>query len=121
VILFRAISAVLDGIWMAFKPALRFIAWLFALVATVALVNDITLWQLSGGAFNALSLADHWQTFSPTSLEAVVEATALTAPWLWNPVLVTVLAAPVWLFFGCLGLALALITRQRDRIQVFAN
>ena len=119
--LFRAISAVLDGIWMTLKPALRFIAWLFALIATVALVNDITLWQIAGGPFKALSLADQWQAFSPSSLEAVIEATAITAPWLWNPVLVTVLAAPVWLFFGCLGLALAWITRQRQRIQVFVN
>ena len=35
------------------------------------------------------------------------------SPWLWNPVIMTVLEQPVWLVFGIIGAALILLGRKK--------
>lgn len=119
--LVRLIRAILDNAWLALKPALRFVAWLFALIATVALVNDVTLWQIAGGTFAPHSIASHWIGFSPGSFDVFAEQMSQGTGWFWASVLMPLLGTPVWVLFGFIALILAWLTRYRERTRIFAN
>jgi len=56
------------------------------------------------------TVGEFWYTFSPGSLnlaQAVVQRHL--SPWLWDPVILTVLLWPAALFFGLTGLVLLLL------------
>ncbi|MEM9048979.1 MAG: hypothetical protein AAGC92_09685 [Pseudomonadota bacterium] len=61
-------------------------------------------------------IGDLWATYHRESLlvaQPAVERYA--APWLWNPIIQSILLAPAAVFFGGLGLALLLVSRFRAR------
>lgn len=122
VFLVRLIRSLLSGLWAALKPALTFLAWLLAVIAAVAFVNDVTLWQLSGGPFAATGLSDHWMALAPASHQAFVDFAARKLPEaIWSPLLQPALQLPVWVSLGVLALALFAITRTHHTTTVFAN
>lgn len=93
------------------------------LVAMVALTIDGTQSLASGeGQWVVTPLGQHWFKLHAASLnisQAAVERHV--APWLWDPVILTVLQIPTWIFFGVLGLLLYRAGRRRRRLDVFRN
>jgi hypothetical protein len=98
-----------------FRFLFRFFGlWLLA-GAFVALVIDGTR-SITAGRIVVMSVADAWLAVHPASLEWLKLAAERDLPvWLWDPVLLYVLSAPLWLGLGVLGLILALLGRRRPR------
>lgn len=101
---------------------LRLLAGLCLLIATLALVADMSPWLNRSGDFNATALATHWQQVAPGSLDRARAAVSrATAPWVWDPLIWTVIGAPTFALFGGLGLLLGVLGRRRRRINIYAN
>ena len=101
---------------------LRFIARPLLLVAVVALVYDGTRTLAGGSGLVVTSLAEHWQSFFPSSLEMLRGlVTKRVHPVLWDGGMVRVLHLPSWLVIGVIGLLLAWIGRKRHRVNVYIN
>ena len=105
------------------RPALRFLGALLLLAATIALASDVTRWQ-SGVApsWTFESLSGHINDLAPATLKSIGSAVAESLhPWVWDPVLTTILACPAWLLFFVFGSALLYVSRERRRINIFVN
>lgn len=121
-IAWRAISRVLDVLWSVFRPAMRFAGALFLLAATVALVSDLTRWQIGAGGPMFESLAKHIRAFAPASIDAFgAWVGRMLAPWVWDPLLLGLLSQPAWVLFAVIGCALVYAGRERHRINIFIN
>jgi hypothetical protein len=95
--------------------------WLM-LLAVVALVYDGTRMLADNGALVFTSLGEHWFTIHRESLNAAQAGIERhVAPFLWDPVMTTILLLPAWLVVGGLGALLYLLGYRRKRIDVFTN
>ena len=102
--------------------SLRFLASLFALIAIVALVADATPALNGTGPFTAHSVIGHWAELAPASLVATrANIETMTFPWVWNPVLLSVLNAPMSILFGCLAIVCGYFGRRRAQLKVHVN
>lgn len=101
---------------------LRMIARPLLLIAVVALVYDGTRTLAGGSGLVITSLAEHWQTLFPASLE-VAKTTVVKrlGAGMWDGGVLKVLRFPSWLLLGGLGLLLAYIGRKRHKVNVFMN
>ena len=102
--------------------SLRFLASLFALIAIVALVADATPALNGTGPFTAHSVIGYWTELAPASLLATrTQISELTFPWVWNPVILSVLSAPMSILFGCLAVVCGYFGRRRAQLKVHVN
>ncbi len=102
--------------------SLRFLASVFALIAVVALVADMTPALNGTGHFEAHSVINYWTELAPASLVATrANITAMTAEWVWNPVLLSILGAPMSLLFGTLAIVCGYFGRHRAQMKVHVN
>ncbi len=95
--------------------------WLL-LVAMIALTVDGTQSLASTEGWVMTPLGEHWFNLHAPSLntsQAAVER--YVHPYLWDPILVTILMTPTWIFFGVLGLLFYWLGRRRRRLEVFSN
>ena len=99
--------------------------WIFRLLAYVlvtaaALILGYDLWRLTdAGSFQMISLGRLWFQLSPESLQLAEPAIARHLhPFLWHPVIATVLLWPAVLFSAVPGVILLLLSRRR-RTQIF--
>jgi hypothetical protein len=99
----------------------RFLAAVFLLAATIALVSDATPAVYGAGEFTATSLAGHWADMAPSSLEAAKKAVTGFAPVLWSGVVGPVLALPTFVLFGLLALGSGFLGRRRRAVRIFVN
>lgn len=103
-------------------PVLRFLASLFALVAVVALINDATPALNGTGPFEATTVIGYWQQLAPASLEAARTAvTKGAAPWVWNPLILSVLGMRTPVLFGLLAVACGFLGRRRTETKLHIN
>ncbi len=90
-------------------------------LAMVVLTIDGTKSLASGDAqWVTTPLGEHWFKLDAPSLnlsQAIIER--YVHPFLWEPVIVSLLQVPTWMFFGLLGLVLHRIGRKRRRIDAF--
>lgn len=114
------IGTILEFIGMIVRPAMRFLAYLLLMIAAVAFVADLTPMLTGVGGFEALSVADHWRSVAPGSLQKF-ETAAGTMGWVTQRVTAFVLATPTWVVFAVLGGLASLAGRRPERINVFAN
>ncbi len=86
----------------------RFIFSLALLAGTFAsALAEIAARQITEGAATIMSAHDLWHILRPGSLVAVqTMIETVLHPWLWDPVLTTVLAFPAWLLLGLPGFLL---------------
>ena len=99
----------------------RFLAWVLLLVATIALVSDVTR-LAEGGPRTLTTTYSYWKTYSPQSLASSAAFIQHTIhPAVWDPVAVRILLLPVWFLIGALGLVLAIASRRKRRVNIFAN
>ena len=95
--------------------------WLL-LLAMVAAVIDATKSLAGGGAWVVTPMGEQWQALNADSLTAAktwIEANA--GPFLWDPVMTSILHAPTWVVFGILGVVLFWLGRKRTPAEVFIN
>lgn len=101
---------------------LRLLAGWAVLVAIIALISDATPALLADTPFQATPLGKHWFDLSPTTLTLAQSTTQrYISPWLWDPVIIALLKVPTFVVFGILGLLLALASRRRRGVDIFAN
>ncbi len=99
----------------------RFLAAVFLLAATIALVVDATPLLYGAGAFKATALGAHWQELAPSSFEASRQAVTRLGPWIWPGVIAPLLAVPTFVTFGGLALLSGYIGRRRRSVRIFVN
>jgi hypothetical protein len=93
----------------------RIIGWLLVLAALVVLVADLIGW-LDTHHLAFAAAGQLWFEVSPSTLELAQPAIQRhLAPWLWDPVLQTILLWPAVLVLGVPGAALLWLFRPRDR------
>jgi hypothetical protein len=101
---------------------LRFLASLFALIAVVALVADMTPALDGTGVFKAHSVIGYWTELAPASLVATrANIDAMTFPWVWNPLVLSVLGVPMSILFAGLAVACGYLGRRREQMKVHVN
>jgi hypothetical protein len=101
---------------------LRFLASLFALVAVVALVADATPALEGSRPFAATSVIGYWQELAPASLAAARSVvSARTFPWVWDPVVMSVLDLPTPVLFGLLAIVCGFLGRRREEMKIHIN
>lgn len=101
---------------------LRLIGVWLMLLAVVALVYDGTRILANNGAIVFTSLGEHWYSVHPASLnvsQAAIERHV--APFLWDPVITTILLLPAWIVVGGLGALFYLLGYRRKKLDVFTN
>lgn len=99
----------------------RAVAWLFLLVAVIVFTSDLTQ-TVNGSAPASSSLLSHWKTTSPGTLAATGSFVQHYGhPKLWDPVLLRLMLLPAWLLIGTLGVVLAVLSRGKRRVNIFAN
>lgn len=102
--------------------SLRFLASVFALIAVIALVADATPALNGTGHFQAHSVINYWAELAPASLVATrANIIATTHELLWNPILLSVLSAPMSVLFGTLALVCGYFGRRRQQMKVHVN
>lgn len=92
----------------------RFIGYVFSMVAIAAILIDIINY-IRHRTFDPISAGDIWKRIDLASLsvfQAGVERHI--DPWLWDPVMVTVLNAPLFAVAAIPGILLMLVFRRRE-------
>jgi hypothetical protein len=103
-------------------PALRFLAFVFLLVGTIALVADATPALDGFGPFEPTLFVDHWRGLAPKSVTAAQTALSeATHPLVWDIGVSSLINLPTFFIFGVLGLLAALVGQRRERLDVFVN
>ncbi len=95
--------------------------WLL-LLAMVAAVIDATKSLAGGGAWVVTPMGEQWQALSPETLQdakAAIETNV--SPFMWDPVMTTILHAPTWVVFGILGVLFYWLGQKRKPVEVFIN
>ena len=119
VLLARGTIGLVVGIGL---PALRFLAFVFILVATIALVADLTPMLDGFGSFQSTRFVEHWRELAPKSVAASQKAVSdATHPVIWNLVISSIIHLPTFVLFGLFGLAASFAGRRREPINVFVN
>jgi len=68
------------------------------------------------------SLGEHWFTIHRESLNAAQAGIERhVAPFLWDPVMTTILLLPAWIVVGGLGALFYLLGYRRKKLDVFTN
>jgi len=104
------------------RTMLRFLAALFALFALIAFAADVSRSPLDGGSLGATSLMQHLQMLAPSFVVTLERSIGHSiSPFLWDPVLTTILSLPAWVVFAFFAAAAGYLGRPRRRVRIFAN
>ncbi len=97
----------------------RVIGWLFLAAALAALGWDLA--DTLGGGWEISAFGQRWFQIHPPSLgfAQVIFQRFIPAvgPWLWDPMIQTVLLWPAWAVFGVPGIVLSIFFRRRRRAR----
>lgn len=120
--LWAGLAGIGTFLWMLIRPGLRVISVVLFVAAIIALTMDVTRWQTDtvGPWFH--SLAEQIRASAPATLDGIGRAVSgATHPWIWDPILTSVLALPAWVILLVLGLLVSYGTRERRHINIFIN
>jgi len=96
----------------------RILGWLFIVAALTVLVRDV-LASADPGAITLITAGELWFHLHQTSLQVAEPAIArhvpVIGPWLWHPVISTLLTWPALFVFAVPGLLLSWLFRPRRR------
>jgi hypothetical protein len=99
---------------------LRFLAALFALFTLISFAADVSRPRSEGEG--AISLLQHLQNMAPAFLSALEHTVSHAAtPFVWDPVVTSVLALPATMIFLLLAIGCGFLGRPRRRVRIFAN
>ena len=94
----------------------RILGWVFVLAALGAVAYEVMAAMNSEGGWRMITLGEMWgknHLPSLNFLQAIIQR--YVAPWLWEPVIVTVLLWPGWAVFGIPGVLAVVLCRKRHR------
>ena len=118
----RLLSGIASMILAVLRPALRFLGAVLLLAAAISLTSDLTRWQTEGAWWHFDSLSHHIAALAPQTLKNMGESISQAVhPWLWDPIITTVIGLPAWVLFVVLGGLLIHAGRERRRINIFIN
>ena len=101
---------------------IRLVGVWFLLLAMVAAVIDATKSLAGGGAWVVTPMGEQWKALNAQSLDAAKAwVTSNAGPYLWDPIITTILHAPTWVVFGILGVLLYWLGQKRKTVEVFIN
>jgi hypothetical protein len=104
------------------RAFLRVLARPLLILAVVALVYDGTRTLAGGVGMVSTSLADHWVSIAPGSLQTTRALVAAKVhPLAWEAGLGPIIRLPAWLVAGCLGLLLSWLGRRPGKVDIFIN
>lgn len=92
----------------------RVIGWILVVMAVAALGHEVIL-AFETGSYHFIALGEQWFKINPASLnisQAAIQR--YVAPWLWEPVITTILLWPTWLVLGIPGIFLTWAFRIRN-------
>jgi len=96
----------------------RLIGWIFLIAALAVLARD-ALASIDAGSLSLIAAGELWFSLHQTSLQVAEPAIArhipVIGPWLWHPVISTLLTWPALFVLGAPGLLLAWAFRTRRR------
>lgn len=91
---------------------LFYLGWMLLVLAFAAASSETLARVLPGHWGMFISAYDLWYAIWPGNLVVTqIRVEKFLHPWIWDPVMVTVLAPPAWALFGVPGLALAWLCR----------
>jgi hypothetical protein len=93
--------------------------WILA-AGFVFLVYDGTK-SIASNAIYITRLNDSWNAIHSASLASLEPAVKGISPWLWDPVMTSVLTAPTWSVFGVIGAILILLGRRKKPLIGYAR
>jgi len=104
------------------RTLLRAIGWIFLAIALVLLGRDLIL-LATEGRFDPMALGFLWHELHSSSLQLAEAAISrYLHPFLWHPVISTVLLWPAFAVFAVLGGVLVFLGRPRERDgRIFAS
>ena len=94
---------------------LRLMGYFFLCVATAALAYDGTRMIADNGRIAFTSFEQHWLNISPASMDAARGLVEQVSPYLWSPVLMSLMVLPAWVLACGLGTLLYLAGYRRPR------
>jgi hypothetical protein len=104
-----------------FRFLFRFVGWWLLAGAFVALVIDGTR-SITAGRIVIMPLAEAWVAVHPQSADWLKATVERDLPaWVWDPLLVYVLFAPLWAVLGVLGLLLIFIGRRPPKLIGYSS
>ena len=99
----------------------RFVAWLLLGIAVFSF-GWAVIDSFNTGAFRIGALGEQWFRLHKGSLGLLQAGTQRhIAPWLWDPVLQTILLWPGWLLFGVFWLVLRRLFRRKRKNRWFIS
>ncbi|HVW57127.1 MAG TPA: hypothetical protein VHC00_15725 [Rhizobiaceae bacterium] len=96
--------------------ALRTLSVIALAVATILAVLDATR-SIAASKLVLTPLGQSWSDIAPSSLAAAKQAAMTHAPWLWDPVVIGILALPGFLVFLVLALVLQALGSKPKRFR----
>ena len=97
------------------RLVLRAIGWTFLSIALILLGRDLIHFATEG-RFEPIVLGFLWHSLHSSSLQLAEAAVSrYVHPFLWHPVITTILLWPAFAVFGVLGALFLLLGRRRDR------
>lgn len=100
--------------------AFRFFGMLLLAGGFVALLYDGTR-TIAANAVALTPFSDTWNNFHSTSLQSVQNVIERNIPFLWDPLMRSVLGAPTCLVFAIVGLIFILIGRKKKPVIGYAR
>jgi hypothetical protein len=94
---------------------LRFFGYICLCIALAAAAFDGTRMIADKVDLASTALIEHWQMIDAQSLATVQGAVEQLNPYVWSPLLMTVLVLPTWMVAGCLGIFLYMAGYRRPR------
>jgi hypothetical protein len=99
---------------------LRFFGLLILAGGFVAMVIDGTR-TIASNQLRITPRKDHWVEWHAASLQTLQTTLERYIPWLWDPLMVNILAAPTFAVLGIAGAFLILIGRKKRRLIGYAR
>ena len=121
-VIWRLLAATGRSVWTLMRPGFRFVSSLLVLAATIALVIDVTHWQIGAPGPTFQSLEDHIRSAAPATLYGIGLALGSTFhPFVWDPILRSLLSFPAWMTLLLLAGLLGYAARERRQVSIFIN
>jgi hypothetical protein len=91
----------------------RMVGFLILAGGFVTLIYDGTKW-IAGGTLSFTPLGQVWNNIHSNSLQLLQPAIERhVSPFLWDPVVLSILTTPAWIVFAIIGAILMLIGRKK--------
>ena len=99
----------------------RILGWILVLAALGAVAYEV-MEALRSNGWRMIALGEMWFKIHAPSLNgAQAGIQRYVAPWLWEPVITTILLWPGWAVFGVPGVLAAYLCRKRRRYRLMGK